>query len=115
MNLLLMFFSRSNRAKWYFLKMETPSTTSQFRLTLIKVSNALTVKNVEDLAFLCERITTAEREKITDAKKLFSALQMLDLLSERKVNVLIDWLDELNLLKASELLKDYRMKCLKGS
>ncbi|PIK57151.1 hypothetical protein BSL78_05971 [Apostichopus japonicus] len=94
--------------------MTSSSSTSPFRLTLLKVSEVLTEKNVQDLAFLCEDISPARRELITTARELFAALQGHDLLNERKVNVLIDWLDELRLLKASNLLKNYRKTHLTG-
>ncbi|PIK61121.1 hypothetical protein BSL78_01946 [Apostichopus japonicus] len=94
--------------------MTSSSTTSPFRLTLLKVSDVLTEQNVQDLAFLCEDISPARRELITNARELFAALQGHDLLNERKVNVLIDWLDELRLLEASNLLKNYRKTHLTG-
>ncbi|XP_071853725.1 uncharacterized protein [Apostichopus japonicus] len=59
-------------------------------------------------------ISPARRELITNARELFAALQGHDLLNERKVNVLIDWLDELRLLEASNLLKNYRKTHLTG-
>ncbi|PIK57143.1 hypothetical protein BSL78_05963 [Apostichopus japonicus] len=90
--------------------MTSSSNTSQFRLTLLRVSEVLTNENVQDLAFLCEDISPARRELITNARELFAALQGHDLLSERKVNILIDWLDELRLLEASKLLKEYRTR-----
>ncbi|XP_071853701.1 uncharacterized protein [Apostichopus japonicus] len=94
--------------------MTSSSSTSPFRLTLLKVSDVLTEKNVQDLAFLCEDISPARRELITNARELFAALQGHDLLNEQKVNVLIDWLDELRLLEASYLLKNYRETHLTG-
>ncbi|XP_071850468.1 uncharacterized protein [Apostichopus japonicus] len=94
--------------------MTSSSSTSPFRLTLLKVSEVLTEKNVQDLAFLCKDISPARRELITNARELFTALQGHDLLNERKVNVLIDWLDELRLLEASNLLKNYRKTHLSG-
>ncbi|XP_071853246.1 uncharacterized protein [Apostichopus japonicus] len=94
--------------------MTSSSSTSPFRLTLLKVSDVLTEKNVQDLAFLCGHISPARRELITNARELFDALQGHDLLNERKVNVLIDWLDELRLLEASYLLKNYRKTHLTG-
>ncbi|XP_071853708.1 uncharacterized protein [Apostichopus japonicus] len=94
--------------------MTSSSSTSPFRLTLLKVSDVLTEKNVQDLAFLCEDISPARRELITNARELFAALQGHDLLNERKVNVLIDWLDELRLLEASNMLKNYRKTHLRG-
>ncbi|XP_071852123.1 uncharacterized protein [Apostichopus japonicus] len=90
--------------------MTSSSNTSQFRLTLLRISKVLTKENVQDLAFLCEDISPARREQITNARELFAALQSNDLLSERKVNVLIDWLDELRLSEASKLLKEYRAR-----
>ncbi|XP_071852129.1 uncharacterized protein [Apostichopus japonicus] len=90
--------------------MTSSSNTSQFRLALLRVSEVLTKENVQDLAFLCEDISPARRELITNARELFAALQGHDLLNERKVNVLIDWLDELRLLEASTLLKEYRTR-----
>ncbi|XP_071853702.1 uncharacterized protein [Apostichopus japonicus] len=94
--------------------MTSSSSTSPFRLTLLKVSDVLTEKNVQDLAFLCEDISPARRELITNARELFAALQGHELLNEQKVNVLIDWLDELRLLEASNLLKNYRKTHLTG-
>ncbi|XP_071853735.1 uncharacterized protein [Apostichopus japonicus] len=94
--------------------MTSSSSKSPFRLTLLKVSEVLTEENVQDLAFLCEDISPARRELITNARELFAALQGHDLLNERKVNVLIDWLDELRLLEASNLLKKYRKTHLTG-
>ncbi|XP_071853705.1 uncharacterized protein [Apostichopus japonicus] len=94
--------------------MTSSSSKSPFRLTLLKVSEVLTEENVQDLAFLCEDISPARRELITNARELFAALQGHDLLNERKVNVLIDWLDELRLLEASNLLKNYRKTHLTG-
>ncbi|PIK51068.1 hypothetical protein BSL78_12061 [Apostichopus japonicus] len=90
--------------------MTSSSNTSPFRLTLLRVSEVLTKENVQDLAFLCEDISPARRELITNARELFAALQGYDLLSERKVNILIDWLDELRLSEASKLLKEYRTR-----
>ncbi|PIK57145.1 hypothetical protein BSL78_05965 [Apostichopus japonicus] len=90
--------------------MTSSSNTSPFRLTLLRISEVLTKENVQDLAFLCEDISPARRELITNARELFAALQGYDLLSERKVNILIDWLDELRLSEASKLLKEYRTR-----
>ncbi|XP_071853697.1 uncharacterized protein [Apostichopus japonicus] len=94
--------------------MTSSSSTSSFRLTLLKVSDVLTERNVQDLAFLCEDISPARRELITNARELFATLQGHSLLKEQNVNVLIDWLDELRLLEASNLLKNYRKTHLTG-
>ncbi|XP_071852614.1 uncharacterized protein [Apostichopus japonicus] len=82
------------------------SSRSQYTDTLQKVSNVLTEKNVKDLGFLCDGPSLVKG--VTNANELFEVMQDQDLLSERKVNVLIDWLDELELSKASKFLKDYK-------
>ncbi|XP_071853715.1 uncharacterized protein [Apostichopus japonicus] len=94
--------------------MTSASSTSPFRLTLLNVSEVLTKKNVQNLAFLCEDISRARRELITNAMELFADLQGHGLLNEQKVNVLIDWLDKLRLVEASNLLKNYRKTHLTG-
>lgn len=81
------------------------SSRSQYTDTLQKVSNVLTEKNVKDLGFLCDDPSLVKG--VTNANKLFEVMQDQELLSERNVNVLIDWLDELEISNASKFLKDY--------
>lgn len=89
-------------------------STSDFRTCLLKISKILTEKNVKDITFLCEDISPARKQLISTAGDLFVALQGLDLLHERKTDVLIDLLDNLQLEEASKLMKEYKMPHLQG-
>lgn len=88
--------------------MASNKSSLKFRVTLLKVSDILTDKNAMDIAYLFEEISPDKRKLITNAKELFDELRRQTLLHEDKVDVLIEYLDELELSKASGILKDYR-------
>ncbi|KAJ8050880.1 hypothetical protein HOLleu_04251 [Holothuria leucospilota] len=88
--------------------MASSSPSSQFRLALLRVARQLKHENVQQLAFLCEHISPNRRRELKDAMDLFDQLQEHAVLHEKNVNILIDWLDELQLEEASRPLKTYR-------
>ena len=58
---------------------------SNFRRILLNISGHLTTDDVKELKFLCkDHIPAGKAQKITDAIELFSELENLDLLSDKK-------------------------------
>lgn len=94
--------------------MVSKHSCSEFRKIIDETFTALSQKDVHDLAFICDKISAKERTHITSGRKLCEALQEHGVFNERKVNVLICWLDELRLFKASKILKEYRKTHLRG-
>lgn len=92
-------------------KMTSISLKSRFRLTLLNVSKHLTDDDVQKLLALTPDLTLNTK---TNARNLFDALQDRKLLSEYQVELLIGWLDELQLSEASKCLKGYQCKHLQG-
>ncbi|KAJ8050993.1 hypothetical protein HOLleu_04394 [Holothuria leucospilota] len=88
--------------------MTSSSPSNQFRLALLRVARQLTHENVQQLAFLCEHISPNRRRELKDAMDLFDQLQEHGVFNKKNVNILIDWLDELQLEEASSPLKTYR-------
>lgn len=93
--------------------MTTKVLKKEFELTINRVCEVLTDENVEDLAFVCEE-NPERRALITTPKQLFDALSSYDILRDDNVDVLIEWVDELNLTKASSILKAYRRTHVTG-
>lgn len=95
--------------------MAPTSDTFNFRVTLLKLSKILTVKNVKEMSILCAEFSQDIRERITTGKELFDALQRHDLLSEGNLSYLIGLLDDISLVEASQLLKDYQRLQYEGT
>lgn len=97
--------------------MATISLSARFRLTLLQISGILREKetNIHEVLSLCTYISPEKIEQITNAEDLFDVMQGLNLLNERKVDVLVGLLDKLQLSQASELLQKYQKSKLNGT
>ncbi|XP_071853124.1 uncharacterized protein [Apostichopus japonicus] len=91
--------------------MTSISLKSRFRLTLLNVSKHLTDDDARKLLALTPDLTLYTK---TNARNVFDALQDRKLLSEYHVELLISWLDKLQLSEAFKCLKSYQCEHLTG-